>query len=425
MPFRLVHAADLHLDSPLRSLALRDEALAELVGAGSRKALSAIVDLCLTAKADALLIAGDLYDGAQTSMKTAGFLAAELARVTDGGVRVFIIRGNHDAASKITRELALPEGVHVFSGAKRTITLPGACDGRDVAIHGVSFNDSHAPDGLLPLYPAPISGAINIGMMHTSLGGAEGHDPYAPVSLNALVAHGYEYWALGHIHKRGVHSARPAVVMPGIPQGRDMGETQGGSVTLAEIDADGTVRLEARDVAHVRMARIDADVCGAQDWAGASAAMEGALRAARAATDAPHLVVRLRLTGAGPMAWALRRDPERARAEASARAGLIGACWIEKLEIVCTPPPAATATSADGPLDAFAALLSEDVTQNAEFRAAARDAARDMMGRLPPEMRDALLGADEAGEDSALDALIAAGALDILAQLHGDAAGEG
>lgn len=417
MPFRMVHAADLHLDSPLRSLALRDEGLADLIGAAARQALSAIVDLAIARNAHALLIAGDLYDGAQTSMKTAGFLAGQLARVSDAGVRAFIIRGNHDAQSRITRELTLPDRVHVFGGRAGAVTLPGAADGRDVVIHGVSFRDPHAPESLLPKYPAPVAGAINVGLMHTSLAGAEGHDNYAPVSLNALIAHGYDYWALGHIHKRQVHSDRPAVVMPGIPQGRDMGELGAGSVTYAEIDADGTVRLEACRVAEVEMARIDADMTGAEDWSDAAAAMEAALRAARDAAAAPHLVARLRLTGASPMAWALRRDPDRATEEARARAARIEGAWLEKLEIACTAPRAA---GEGGPLDAFADLMRDEIVPSHDFGAAARDAARDLLTRLPKDLKDGLLGTDEAAEAAALDAMAAEGALAILARLRAE-----
>jgi exonuclease SbcD len=415
MPFRMVHIADLHLDSPLRSMALRDPALAELIGASARRALSATVDLCLSRNAEALLIAGDLYDGGQTSMKTAGFLAAELHRVAEAGVRVFIIRGNHDAASRITRELTMPDGVHVFKAKPGTVTLPGAADGRDVAIHGISFKDPHAPESLLPRYPAPIAGAINIGMMHTSLGGAEGHDLYAPVSLGDLIAHGYDYWALGHIHKRQVHSARPAVVMPGIPQGRDMGEVGAGAATLAEIDADGTVRLTAHRVAEVEMIRLDADMSGAEDWDAAGAAMEAALRAARDGSDTPHLVTRLRLTGAGAMTWALRRDPDRAAEEARGRAARLDGTWLEKLEIDCTAPVSA---GGGGPIDAFADLISGDIAHAADFRADAREMARDLLTRLPKDLRDRMLGADQAAEDAALDALISDGALSIVARLR-------
>jgi len=112
--FRFVHTADLHLDSPLISLALRDPDLAAEVGVASRTALTRIVDLCLAEGVEALLIAGDLWDGSQTSAKTPRFLKQELARLSDAGIRSFILRGNHDAASKISRELEPPPLCQVF-----------------------------------------------------------------------------------------------------------------------------------------------------------------------------------------------------------------------------------------------------------------------------------------------------------------------
>ena len=123
MAFRFVHTADIHLDSPLRTLALREPALAELIGGATRKAFAAVIDLCLAEQVDALLIAGDLYDGEQTSMKTARFLADELRRLHEAGIRTFIIRGNHDAESRITRELTLPELVKVFGGRAESVAL--------------------------------------------------------------------------------------------------------------------------------------------------------------------------------------------------------------------------------------------------------------------------------------------------------------
>ena len=59
--FRVIHTADIHLDSPLRSLAMRQEGLAELIGDATRLAFTRVVDLCLEERVDALLIAGDLY----------------------------------------------------------------------------------------------------------------------------------------------------------------------------------------------------------------------------------------------------------------------------------------------------------------------------------------------------------------------------
>lgn len=142
--FRFIHTADIHLDSPLLSLALKEPEAAQLVANATRQTFSNTIDLCLAEEVDALLIAGDLYDGALRSMKTAAFVTSELRRATEAGVNVFLIRGNHDAESKITRHLELPDGVHLFSRRGEAVPIPE----RDVVMHGMSFAKPAAPDSL-------------------------------------------------------------------------------------------------------------------------------------------------------------------------------------------------------------------------------------------------------------------------------------
>src|SRR5258707_120181 len=157
--YRFVHAADVHLGSPLRSLALRDPRLAEFVGNASRQVFSRIVDLCLDEQVSALLLAGDLYDGEQTSMKTARFLAEQLRRLDAADIEVFIIRGNHDALSKITKELVLPENVHLFGGRADAVEVSRDRGERPIAIHGLSFAKPQAPESLLAKYRPPVVGS--------------------------------------------------------------------------------------------------------------------------------------------------------------------------------------------------------------------------------------------------------------------------
>lgn len=167
MPFKFIHTADIHLDSPLRSLALRNSDLAALIGDATRQALVTIVDLCIDEQVDALIIAGDLYDGDQTSMKTARFLASQLQRLNEAGIATFIIRGNHDALSRITQELILPPSVTVFGGRAHCVIITK--DGLALSIHGLSFAKPQAPESLLEKYHRPTPDAVNIGIMHTSL----------------------------------------------------------------------------------------------------------------------------------------------------------------------------------------------------------------------------------------------------------------
>lgn len=429
MPFRFIHTADLHLDSPLRSLALRDETLAALIGTATRSVLTRLVDLCLETPVDALLIVGDLYDGAQTSMKTAAFLAGELARLDDAGIRTFIVRGNHDAESTITRELLLPDSVHVFSGRAGCQVLEGAADGRDVAVHGISFRDRSAPTSLLPKFRPAVPDALNIGLLHTSLGGAAGHDTYAPCSIADLVATGFDYWALGHVHQRAVHRpARPAIVMPGQPQGRDINEAGPKSVTLVTLAGDGAVTVEERTTAVAAFARVPVDATGLEDWRDLTDAGEAALSAARAATPTEHLVARLTVTGSSPLAWRVRVDADLLLAEVRTRAARLGNTWVESVETDVRPPPsgpvgAGTGTGTDSggdPLSELRALISGEVVSSAAFQAQAQAIAEELRGQLPKPCAE-MMGQTESAFRDRLARLIEAGTDDVLAHLLGSA----
>jgi DNA repair exonuclease SbcCD nuclease subunit len=418
MSFRFIHTADLHLDSPLTSLALRNAELGDLVRGATRKALERIVDLALGEAVDAVVIAGDLYDGSQTSMATALFLMEQMRRLDAAGIRVFVIRGNHDAQSQITRELTFPPNVHVFDGRGRPVLAGTLSNGREVHVHGVSFANPHAPASLLPTYRAPVADAVNIGVMHTSLAGASRHDPYAPVGIADLAGHGFDYWALGHIHQRRVHAQKPWIVMPGNPQGRDINEAGPKGVTLVDIDDDGTITCEERAVAVAVFERVTVDLSAIDDWSGMLDRVEAALGAARAAAGGAHLVARLLLTGATPLAWRLRRDEDLLLAEAQNLAASLGECWIETVELSVTVPAAVTGGDA-GPVGELSRLMHENVVESHAYREDLREALSDLLRQLPKEARG-LLAADEAAEEALLSELALTGADAVLARLGGE-----
>jgi DNA repair protein SbcD/Mre11 len=417
--FRFVHTADLHLDSPLRSLALRDPRLADEVASATRDALSRIVDLCLAEQVHALLIAGDLWDGTQTSAKTPAFLKAELARLGATGIRTFIIRGNHDARSVAGRDLQPPDGTHIFGARAATELLDAG--GHRVAIHGISFAQPQVTESLLPRYPAPVPGAINIGMMHTSLDGSPNHDAYAPCKAADLDGFGYDYWALGHIHRRSVQQGRAAIVMPGIPQGRDMGETGDCSVSLVTLADNVAPLVETRTVGSVRFERADLEISGIADW---SRLVDGIGRGLREAADRPrpepHLVLRLTLTGAGPLAFRLVRDLDLLTAEAAAFAATHPGLWIDRLVNATTP-------TEDAPVDLPPDLLrlaASDPSADPALAEAILSAARAIAQDLPADLRD-MLGEDPDAEMVAAAALLADGMPRLLGRLTADPGGGG
>ncbi|MEZ5935930.1 MAG: DNA repair exonuclease [Alphaproteobacteria bacterium] len=412
MPFRFVHTADIHLDSPLKSLALRDVEIAEIVGNATRQALERTIDLCLEEDVDALLIAGDLFDGDQRSVKTAIFLSTQMRRLTKEGIRVFIIRGNHDAESGIARHLSLPDGVHVFTGHGGVVEI----DDRDVAIHGVSFARPELPESLLPKYRQPLPDCNNIGLLHTSLAGAEGHDVYAPCSLADLTAQGFDYWALGHVHKRQIYAETPCtVVMPGMPQGRDIGESGPKSVTLVTIADDGSISLDERMTGVAQFERLSLDLTGQDEWSDVLRAIERALEEGRGDAVSDHLIARIDVIGQTHLASRLRRDADVLLGEARQAAAAVGRTSVEKLSVDVRPPVVTVPTTGHDPLTELRTLMTTDVLTSNGHRAAARAAIEELQRQLPPELRSAF-GDSDTELDRTIARLIRQGGEDVLAR---------
>lgn len=415
LAFRFVHTADLHLDAPLRAIALRDPDLARQVGTASRMAFSRIVDLCIAESVAFLVIAGDLWDGAHSSTKTPRFLKQELLRLKTAGIGCFVIRGNHDAMARQTGELDPPDNTTLFGARAGTVDLDVA--GHRVAVHGLSFRDPHAPESLLDRYPAPRAGAFNIGLMHTSLNGSRDHDPYAPCAVADLDGHGYDYWALGHIHRRAQRVGRATIVMPGIPQGRDIGEDGTATVTLVDVADDNAITLTQRSVASLRFDRVAVDCAGLTDWADLLAALERAIAAAgRADRDAEHLVIRPTLHGATALAWRTLRDHDRLTDEARTFADAAG-IWIDKLDLRLTPGEG-VAQQMQLP-DDLVRMVMHDLPQDAGVQAAMQAAAQGLLRDLPPELRD-MLGDDQDALDRHCQDLLAQGSPAILSRLRTD-----
>ncbi|MBB3595122.1 DNA repair exonuclease SbcCD nuclease subunit [Rhizobium sp. BK529] len=420
MVYRFVHTADIHLDSPLRTLALRNAELSELIGLATRRSFVRIIDLCLEEQVDALIIAGDLYDGDQTSMKTARFLAEQIGRLNEAGIRAFIIRGNHDALSKITAELVMPDSVKVFGSVAETISIDRAPGGFPVAIHGLSFAKPQAPESLLRHYAVPVPDAVNIGIMHTSLGGAAGHDLYAPCSVADLRQAGFQYWALGHIHKRSAaEDPLSAIVMPGIPQGRDINEDGPKSVSLVTIRDDRSIVVEERRTAVAQFERLAVDISRVTEWRDVVLEAKRSLERLSSAMSAEHLVARIEVSGATELAWRIRRDVDLLRTELETHGAAIGNVWIEK---VVTSPVAPTGLDArPGALDELASIIDAEIHGSTEYRDEVRSIADELRGQLPAELRD-IFGKDEASFENLLAQCAKDGASQVLARLRG---GEG
>ncbi|RUV82775.1 DNA repair exonuclease, partial [Mesorhizobium sp. M1A.F.Ca.IN.020.32.1.1] len=364
---------------------------------------------CLAERVDALVIAGDLYDGDQTSMKTARFLASQMTRLHHAGVRVYMIRGNHDAMSRITKQLVMPDTVTIFGGRCQSVIQPGS--GVDIAFHGLSFASPKAPDSLLPKYAGPREGVANIGIMHTSLAGSPAHDVYAPCSVADLHGHGFDYWALGHIHVRQVYSGASTLVMPGIPQGRDINEAGEKSVTLVTIREDRSVEIEERLTSVAQFERVSVDLTEASEWSEAIIRIRAGLEQSREVARSRYLVARLRLVGTSALSWSLKRDRDLAVAEAEQAAEQVGDTWVEKLELDLSASAVGALGDVADPILELAQSMRANASSEA-FRSEAREFVLKSIADLPPDARG-LAGKDEEGLEQFLDDVLA-GSVDLV-----------
>lgn len=239
MSLNFIHAADLHIDSPLRGLERYEGAPLEALQGATRRALVKLVDHCLERSVDLLVISGDLFDGNWKDMNTGLFVVHQMKRL--GEMPVCILRGNHDAASRITRKLTWPENVRILS-SQRPETIP--FEDLGVAVHGQSFPQQKVTENLAASYPEPLPDLLNVGLLHTSLTGSPEHDSYAPARIDDLLQKGYDYWALGHIHHREILHKNPYVVFSGNTQGRHIKEP--GAKGCYLVEAEGGDILSTR-----------------------------------------------------------------------------------------------------------------------------------------------------------------------------------
>lgn len=387
---KLVHAADLHLDSRLHGLASYTGAPVERLRAASRRALENLVELCIEESASLLLLAGDLYDGDWRDYSTGLFFTKQMAKLRDAGVQVAMIRGNHDAASQITKQLVLPDNVHELSyQAAETRTF----DALGVAVHGQSFATRAVTENLAQSYPPPVSGLLNIGLLHTSVNGREGHAPYAPCSLEELIAKGYDYWALGHVHAREVLCREPWVVFPGNLQGRHVREAGDKGASLLTIEGGRVRTVTHRSLDVVRYGHVRVDASSAREHVDGDIVLErveAALRSELERADGRLLALRVEVIGASSAHVELHRDLEAFVNNVRATAVNVGEdeVWVEKV-LVHTQPVQDLARTKHGD-DVLAQLLTAvaSLRHDAEGLAACIEDLAPLRAKLPVELRD-------------------------------------
>jgi DNA repair protein SbcD/Mre11 len=384
---KFVHAADIHLDSPLHGLERYEGAPVDEMRGATRRAFVNLVDLCIEEDAAMLLLAGDLYDGDWRDFGTGLFFSAQMVRLRDAGVRVFFVRGNHDAASRITKDLHLPDNVYQFSTRKPETVVEETLG---VAVHGQSFVRGEISDDLSARYPRAVPGMLNVGLLHTSADGRPGHASYAPCNTSGLIAQGYQYWALGHVHAREVLHENPWIVFSGNLQGRHVREAGPKGCTVVSVEDGEIAAVEERAVDVVRWACVDLDATGGDTAADVLDRLSLSLRSAVQQADDRICAARVRVTGRCRAHAALvnRRESWVADVRALATDVGSGSVWVEKV-LVDTSPEIDIARLAGGSGPVAELLRDIDALRQNEPRLTELTGKfDDLRAKLPADLKE-------------------------------------
>ncbi len=378
--FTFLHAADLHLDSPLKGL--DPDAPVERIRRATRDALANMVSFALEKQVEFVLLAGDLYDGDWKDWRTGQFLVQQLGLLLRGGIEIVAISGNHDAANELSLRLPVPGLLRVDKPVTRLLTRA------PVAVHGQGFEVRAVTANLALGYPDRVEGRFNIGLLHTACG-SSAHDNYAPCSVADLVRLEYDYWALGHVHTRVELLRDPWIVFPGNLQGRHIKEEGSRGATLVTV-SDGRVSAVTHHALDVlRWKSLPVDATGAVSREDVLSRIRLLLDRAVLDAEGRLLVVRVVLSGECPahaeLVASSSETLNHVRAAAAEMAG-IDQLWIESV-VVDTRPDVDLVALRDqpGPVGALIEALDREPEIDARLIAFVADQLRRAKDVLAPD----------------------------------------
>ena len=333
---RFIHAADLHLDSPFVGMkATAPENVAHALREATFSAYENIITFCIDAQVDALLVAGDVYDSADRSLRAQLRFVSGLTQLHDAGIRSYVCHGNHDPLDGWEARLDYPPSCTRFGTKFEAIPVFEEDPGRAV-VHGISYPTRDVYDNMTRGLDTVDSRPFSIGLMHANVDGNAAHASYAPCSLDDLLSTDIDYWALGHVHTRQILSERPApVVYPGNPQGRHPNESGARGVYLVEVDRGRNVQLEFRAVDSVRWERSCLDISHMETEQELIGSLHQRMEDTLEGADGRSVVLRVTLVGPGSLYNSLRQPgyiedvTDELNAEWTERTPFV---WCERIE---------------------------------------------------------------------------------------------
>ncbi|MFC5649438.1 exonuclease SbcCD subunit D [Paenibacillus solisilvae] len=301
--FRFIHAADLHVDSPFRGLSEAPSYVQEALFRSTFDAVHNLVQTAISNEVDFVVIAGDLYDTSNRSLRAQLALQREWQQLHAHGVQLFVIHGNHDHLSGSRANLKWPENVYTFHSDSVQSVPAFRRDGQLAAyIYGMSYGSRAVTDNIAAGYkPNTAEEHYHIALLHGNVDGSAEHDPYAPCSLVELAGAGFNYWALGHIHTREILHTYPHVVYPGNTQGRHARETGAKGCYLIEVSQTKETVLTFIPLDAVRWEEAAVSIANLATEHALLHAVGRAVEEQRLLSQGRPCMIKLKIEGRGPM----------------------------------------------------------------------------------------------------------------------------
>jgi DNA repair exonuclease SbcCD nuclease subunit len=339
--------ADLHLDTPFRGLHEIAPEIASALREASLDAFDAIVNLCIERSAAFLLVAGDVYDGAERGLRAQLRFRDGLGRLDAAGIASFIVHGNHDpVATGWSAVSSWPDSATIFPSNEVEVHEVVRDGMRVATIQGISYATSATTENLALRFHRPIGDGIHVGLLHCNVQGvADGYDNYSPCTIEDLRNTGLDYLALGHIHQRRVLSGEngggPWIVYSGNTQARSPRRTEQEpkGATVVHVANGSVERLEFVACDSVRYLEVDVPIENFDDLAALGDALESVASDALVSAEGRSVVLRVRLSGRGSIHHDLSRPESLKELLLALRdvAPKAPFCWWDSLENSTSP----------------------------------------------------------------------------------------
>lgn len=342
-PFRFLHAADLHLDSPFRGLTSLPAMIRDRVITAIDQALKQLIAIAIQERVDFVVISGDIYDASSRSLRAQMMFQAAMSQLAEHRIQAFIVHGNHDPVDGEQARLMWPESVHFFSA--KHVEMKHAYDraGHVVAhVYGMSYATAAITDNLALQYKVSDVNAFNIALLHCNVDGNQAHEPYAPCTKQQLIDSQMDYWALGHVHSRQVLHTYPHIVYPGNLQGRHARERDIKGCYIVDVTERGEVLMTFQRTDVFTWFHESISIANMQTEQDLKDACDALIERVRAKAEGRSAMLRITWEGYGEVHDILQQDANRqalidlfhhreiVRVEAHASAPFV---WIESMQL--------------------------------------------------------------------------------------------